>query len=779
MNNLQKMNIEEFCTNFDYPKNELDSAYKLMANYSILASTYSHDTVTCDIQDAVYGHTINGVTFDGFAILLDSRIITSKEAMMDIYAFNENVHAEIVIVESVLQSKKSDMLANFTERIKQAFSVVLGDIDAISANEHSEDDILTFLYKQCVKNSCPPPILSLYFVADDLDEAVQGGISPEFDSVFSSEVDHCSFSAIHRRKLNTSDLLKLYNHSKIKESAEFEPYKNYIALPAMAGVKDALITVVSFKEFKNLLIDGNGGIKTSIFHDNIRAYQGVSPVSKQMAETLKRGNFDQFIAMNNGITIIVGELNRKSGDKIELLDYQIVNGCQTCHVLYNHRNLKGIDDLLLLVKIVCSTDENVRNSIIMGTNSQIEVKREQLIALTGLQERIEDYYSKMRMRKDNSAESLYYERRSKQYVTETKVPQNKVITIPIEIMSFGAIFLSSPHYVAGYYSQIIENLKNKGKEIFSDNYMIDPYYTSGLMFYKLTHLFNIRFIDSKYKKIKYQLLYAARLIAELDYGEMPSLESPEIEDYCMFLNRLFCDDKRCKTCFRNAVNILDRLLTENISDSLAQKKEITERVHDYVRNLQRKRSNEGSEENVTNRLNEFLIYLRGKSSSYYESKGLTMAVRTLTALVEQSKSEINIVTGRLLNKEINDESFIRALTVFLNNKGKVHVLSYDDSDSLLESPLMARLALCKSKGADVWVRKLRQAPLIVSDEQKLRYNMFLFDTDCVRIELEYSFSIGRMWIHNQQVAMKYKESFANFSKEPSSTEINLCDMFKF
>lgn len=251
--------------------------------------------------------------------------------------------------------------------------------------------------------------------------------------------------------------------------------------------------MVSFCEFKKLLIADNGSIKTSIFHDNIRAFQGKTIVSKQMGETLKQGKFDQFIAMNNGITIIVSELKHTQGGKLELVDYQIVNGCQTCHVLYNNRDLDGIGDLLLLVKIICSTDENVRNSVIMGTNSQIEVKREQLIALTGLQERIEDYYAKIRAN-DNGLEPLYYERRSKQYVTETKVPQNKVITIPIEIMSFGAIFLSSPHYVSGYYSQIIENLKNKGRGIFSDAYRVDSYYTSGLMFYKLSQLLvEIRF----------------------------------------------------------------------------------------------------------------------------------------------------------------------------------------------------------------------------------------------------------------------------------------------
>ncbi|MDO5765255.1 MAG: AIPR family protein [Elusimicrobiales bacterium] len=769
------MNIEEFCRTFGYECVDMNTSYKLLANYSILAS-YSHDTISNDIQDAMSNIVINGVTFDGFVILLDNRIITSVEAISDIYASNESVRSEIVIVESVLKSKDSNKLSEFLSRIEEAFSVVLGDVDS-NNTEIPENDILTFLYQQCVKNSCPPPILNIYFVADDFDDSEKSKESPEFSSIFSSDSAKDSFSAIKGFKLNTSDLLRLYNHSKIKDSAEITPYSNYIALPAMPGVKDALIAVVSFKEFKKLLIDSNGGIKTSIFHDNIRAYQGVSVVSKQMTATLNQGNFDQFIAMNNGITIIVGELNRKSGYNLELLDYQIVNGCQTCHVLYNQRNLNGIDKLLLLVKIVCSTNEGVRNSIIMGTNSQIEVKREQLIALTGLQERIEDYYSKMQMRNDGSGEPLYYERRSKQYVTETKVPQNKVITIPIEIMSFGAIFLSSPHYVAGYYSQIIENLKNKGKEIFSEKYMVDPYYTSGLMFYKLSHLFNTRFIDSKYKKIKYQLLYAARLVAELDYKEMPGLESKEIEEYCLHLNRLFCDDKRCKSCFKKAVDILDRFIPANISDSLAQKREITESVQSYVQELKESLHSENKDEIVTKRFNEFKDCLTSKTSSYYESKGLTMAIKTLTAFVKESSSEICIISGNILSRQNNDESFIRNITTFLEKKGRVVVLIYGNKENLLNSQLLARLALCKSNDSDVSVKILKKTPLIESEGQKRRYNMYLFDTESVRIELEHSFSIGHMWLHDREIVEKYKKSFSRLSE--TSDDIDIVGLFKF
>lgn len=780
MNNLQRMNIEEFCTNFEYPKNELDSAYKLLANYSILASTYSHETITCDIQDVVYKYEVNGVSFDGFIILLDSRVVTSKKAIEDIFHSNETVNVDIVIIESVLKSKDTDNLTSFIHRIKDAFSVILGDINLHGDDSTcASDDILSFLFEQCVTHHCPSPSLNIYFVADDLDEAAKEEMDEELNSLFSSQEENGSFSQITRHKLNTQELLVLYNHTKIRETAEITPYRQDISLPSMPGVKDALIAVVSFKEFKKLLVNESGQIKTSIFHDNIRAFQGTSAVSRQMTKTLKKGNFDQFIAMNNGITIIVGELNRKSENKLELVDYQIVNGCQTCHVLYNNRKLHGIDNLLLLVKIICSTDENVRTSIIMGTNSQIEVKREQLIALTGVQERIEDYYTKMRTKSGDGCEQLYYERRSKQYVTETKVPQSKVITIPIEIMSFGSIFLSSPHYVAGYYSQIIENLKNKGKEIFTDKYLIDPYYTSGLMYYKLSHLFNTHFIAAKYKKVKYQLLYAARLVAEIDNKELPNLESSEIEDYCAYLNKLFCDDRLCKDCFSRAKAILDYAIQSDFSDSVAQKKEITETVYRYVQEQKKRVQNEGRDEWVMARQKEWEEFLKTPNAFYFETRGYRMAVNSLVSLTERSKQKIVMVLGRALRKENNDDLFIQSISSFLERCGKLEVFTYNKEENLLDSNLMSRLALYKSRGADIVVRRLQNTPRIEYKDQQLKFNLYLFDTESVRIELENAFTVGRIWHNEKDVIAKYQKKIAELSATDLSEEVNLLTLFDF
>lgn len=161
-----------------------------------------------------------------------------------------------------------------------------------------------------------------------------------------------------------------------------------------------------------------------------------------MSESLKKGDVNLFAAMNNGITVIAKGLIT-TGTNVHLSDYQIVNGCQTSNVLQQNLSIPNIDELMLTVKIISSKDKEIRDKIIVGNNSQTEVKREQLVALLDTQKYIEDYYNAQ-----NKYEKLYYERRSKQYrFDETQIPSYKVINSSIlsaSLATRGGMATSSP-----------------------------------------------------------------------------------------------------------------------------------------------------------------------------------------------------------------------------------------------------------------------------------------------------------------------------------------------
>ena len=105
---------------------------------------------------------------------------------------------------------------------------------------------------------------------------------------------------------------------------------------------------------------------------------------------------------------MIAKTVRATGNKFHIEDYQIVNGCQTSHVLFDNRNLLD-DSVVVPLRLIATDDEDVTASIVKATNRQTEVKEEQLIALSDFQKKIEAYFQTF-----PAGERLYYERRSRQ-----------------------------------------------------------------------------------------------------------------------------------------------------------------------------------------------------------------------------------------------------------------------------------------------------------------------------------------------------------------------------
>ena len=70
-------------------------------------------------------------------------------------------------------------------------------------------------------------------------------------------------------------------------------------------------------------------------------WQGYNDVNSEIRSTLESPSKNRFVLMNNGLTIIARDLH-PTGDKFRVEDYQIVNGCQTSHVLFDQR--ESLDD---------------------------------------------------------------------------------------------------------------------------------------------------------------------------------------------------------------------------------------------------------------------------------------------------------------------------------------------------------------------------------------------------------------------------------------------------
>lgn len=104
-------------------------------------------------------------------------------------------------------------------------------------------------------------------------------------------------------------------------------------------IKNAYFGLIKVDQLIKILSEDVGSrkvLRKGIFDDNIRDYLGSSEkieVNIEMKNQLLGDDYHLFGLLNNGITIISDEI-RLNSDDLSLVNYQIVNGCQTSNIIF-------------------------------------------------------------------------------------------------------------------------------------------------------------------------------------------------------------------------------------------------------------------------------------------------------------------------------------------------------------------------------------------------------------------------------------------------------------
>lgn len=190
-------------------------------------------------------------------------------------------------------------------------------------------------------------------------------------------------------KMNALDLLKLFaNDRSLRERKQ--------------PINDNEIVGISVDEL--------------LFEDNVRIFlTKTNKTNKQIMETARKSSKD-FFFYNNGITIVCDKCDIRGGQQntIMLYNYQVVNGGQTIHSLFetakvDYKCLKNVD---VLCRVFAGTEEDKKCKIARYTNSQTAVKERDLSSL--------DYVQKL-LNEEFLLHNLYYERKDKQYKGQVSI----------------------------------------------------------------------------------------------------------------------------------------------------------------------------------------------------------------------------------------------------------------------------------------------------------------------------------------------------------------------
>lgn len=540
MDRITKSLLESFATEHELNQLTEDKQFEHFVNYSVVSKLHR---ATFDLEAVNTGNG-NDAAIDGIAIIVNGKLIENKDELSDIVQESGYLDCDIVFIQTKTSSSfQSSEIGSFVFGVKDFIS----DKPRLVQNEFINN--FKEIWEEVINKSSlminRNPNCRLYYVTtgkwtndQNLSAVIASGKTEIEDSGLFKEVTFLPFGA--------NEIQKLYHETKNKLSATIKNFQNRIALPDIIGVKEAYLGLLPFDEFMALVQDENETI-LSIFDDNVRDFQGDNEVNKKIKSTLHENKFDLFCVLNNGVTIVSSSVT-PAGNRFTLRDYQIVNGCQTSHVLHDCRGISGIASVHVPVKIVVTEDEDIKSQITIATNSQTEVKPEQLEALTQFQKKLEQYYNSVK-----GEGRLYYERRSQQYHAAHDVKKTQVISIPMQIKAFAAAFLNVPHAVSGYYGTIAKRFRGK---MFDVNHKYSPYYSSALCYYKLESYFKSGMIDKKYKKIRFHLIMLARMIA---MGvDLPPLNSSRIEKLCDNFISKMNQELTCLELFNSAINIFEK-----------------------------------------------------------------------------------------------------------------------------------------------------------------------------------------------------------------------------
>lgn len=538
MDKITKSLLDTFSNQNEIEALSESTRFEHFSNFSIISKLFRGSFELDDIHSGSGGDC--GI--DGLAIIVNGRIILDEDELRDVVEATSHLDADVTFIQAKTSSSfDGSSIGSFIHGIKD----FLSDDPKLVQNDKIRK--IKEVWEAAISMSSymvnRRPICKLYYVCtgkwqeDQNLRAVVNSGKLEIESIG-------IFEEVSVEPLGATEIQRLFHETKNKLSSTIN-FQSRITLPDIEGVKEAYLGVLPFREYIKLIQDENSTIY-SIFDDNVRDFQGNNAVNKKIKGTLEEQKFDLFCVLNNGVTIVASALT-PAANRFTIRDYQVVNGCQTSHVLHECQNIEGIENVYVPIKIVVTESDDIKTSITLATNSQTEVKTEQLEALNVFQKRLELYYNA-----EGKSFPLYYERRSQQYNSDVSIKKTQIISIPIQIKAFASIFLSSPHLVSGYYGTIVKRFSGK---IFNEEHKYASYYVSALAYYRIEQFFRSGDLNVDYKKARFHILYIVRLLAIGD--ELPQFNSNKIESKCEDFKKILMNEGKALNIFLLAQKIFD------------------------------------------------------------------------------------------------------------------------------------------------------------------------------------------------------------------------------
>lgn len=515
----------------------------------------------------------NGI--DGIAVIVNNELASDIESAKEICENNKKLSVNFVFI----QSKTSDNLDNGD--ILKFFDGVFKLFEKDSHNTTNKE-IAKFLK---IKNI----LMENSFAFSDNPKTylkyVYNGVKENLIETNNNIKNYENrfnqlglFSEVKIEVLDSRDIQNICNEImlNIKKTITLD---KIITIPQIEEVQESYIGLIPLTELMKLILDDNDRIIKSLFYDNVRDFQGCTTVNREIIKTMHNKAESQYFGLyHNGITIVAKTLKR-IGDSITLENFQIVNGCQTSHIIAENKKIieydKRINKMFMPIKLIATKNNNIINSVVKTTNRHNEVKKEAFESLEEFHKGLEEFYN---AKNADITPKIYYERRSKQYIYDDKIKKYHIITLAEQIKTYLSMFCGVPHSTHRYYGELLGASREKYRlfQKVNNQEHFELYHIAGYAFVKFNALMTSHKIGYEYKQFRYHILLILKLIV---VGNLSiNSNKKDYENKCKKLYSILSDDNQLHSYINKCCEIIDNVKGQANSYNLNRMSDFTNKI---------------------------------------------------------------------------------------------------------------------------------------------------------------------------------------------------------
>ncbi len=350
--------LSDFVNSFSLGRLDEPSAFEHFASYYVVSKFNLEDFEPGNVSVGGPGD----LGLDSVGILVNDHLVHSNTDVDFFKNFLHRLDVQFVFIQVKSSSRfEASEIGSFISGVRHFFEQSLPPVNEDIQALH---ELKEYIFDNSI-DMVASPICRLFYVSSGIwedDPMLMARIEQGKRDLNATGL----FSCVEFTPVDSSALKQMYREFNQKVTKEIK-FERHTILPTISGVKEAYIGILPCSEYLRLICDDDGNLNRRLFYDNVRDFRGNNSVNQEIEATVRNvSRNDRFALLNNGVTIVARD-KINVGATFRLSDYQIVNGCQTSHVLHLNRE-HLTENVLLPVKLIVTTDLEVISQIIKGTN---------------------------------------------------------------------------------------------------------------------------------------------------------------------------------------------------------------------------------------------------------------------------------------------------------------------------------------------------------------------------------------------------------------------------